>query len=251
MLPARTSSVVLLGVSLLILALGGSEIQRAAAAQPTASLGGDYVGTLGGALHLALHITAAADGTLSGTLDSPDQKASGIPCTDFRVQGTTLSFSVPSVMGNWSGTIGSDGRTLAGTWDQGGGSAPLTFTHGTFPPGMFAPRTFVAASKPSAVDGFWLGTINGSLRVQITVKSDQGGGEHCTLDSLDQGAFGLECANARLSSTAFSFDVPRVGGHWEGTLAKDGRTLSGTWSQGQDVPLDFERQAAAIPPPAQ
>ncbi|HYK26285.1 MAG TPA: hypothetical protein VEV18_08495, partial [Steroidobacteraceae bacterium] len=105
----------------------------------------------------------------------------------------------------------------------------------------------------SPVDGFWLGAISGpagSLRVQITVKSDQGGGEHCTLDSLDQpGGFGLPCANAALSDTAFSFDVPGVGGHWAGTLAKGGRTLTGTWTQGHDVPLNFKRQAAAIPPP--
>jgi hypothetical protein len=127
-------------------------------------------------------------------------------------------------------------------------SSPLTFTRGTM-----ARDTFVAASKPSPVDGFWLGTINTpgvSLRVQITVKSDQGASEHCTLDSLDQRAFGLPCANATLSGTAFSFDVPVVGGHWAGTLAKGGHTLTGTWTQAQDMPLDFERQAAAIPPPA-
>jgi hypothetical protein len=87
--------------------------------------------------------------------------------------------------------------------------------------------------------------------VQITVKSEQGGREHCTLDSIDQGAYGAPCANVTLSGTAFSFDVPGIGGHWEGTLANKRRTLSGTWSQGQPAPLDFERQAAAIPRPTQ
>ena len=244
MASARVS---LLGISLFLsLALMSAGIQRLAAAPPT-TVGGDYVGMIG-SLHLALHISAAADGTLSGTLDSPDQGAKGIPCTDIRVQGTTLSFSVPAAMGSWSGTIENDGKTLAGTWSQGG-SAPLTFTRGTI-----ASETFVAASKPSPVDGFWLGTISspaGSLRIQITVRSDQGGGEHCTLDSLDQGAFGLPCANAMLAESAFSFDVPGVGGHWEGTLAKDRRVLTGTWNQGQPFPLAFKRQVSAIPRPAQ
>ena len=48
-------------------------------AQSSPAVKGDYVGTLAGALALKLHITAAPDGTLSGTLDSPNQGAFGIP----------------------------------------------------------------------------------------------------------------------------------------------------------------------------
>lgn len=46
------------------------------------AVAGDFVGSLvvsGATLHLKLHIHAAADGTLSGTLDSPDQGAAGRP----------------------------------------------------------------------------------------------------------------------------------------------------------------------------
>ena len=218
------------------------EAQTTAAAAP--SIAGDFVGSLivpGATLHLKLHMHAAVDGTLSGTLDSPDQGAAGIPCADFRVDGSKFSFAVPAVHGTWSGTIANGGTTLTGTWNQGT-PIPLTLTR----------DTFVAASRPSAVDGFWLGTLQAgpkSLRIQISVKSDAGGQEYCTLDSIDQLAFGLGCARIVLSGTDFSFDVPVVRGHWSGKLSSDGRSLTGTWSQGRAMPLNFERQAAPIAPP--
>jgi CubicO group peptidase (beta-lactamase class C family) len=194
---------------------------------------GDYLGTLG-PLHLKLHLTAAADGTLGGTLDSPDQGAAGIPCADFHLQGNTLSFAVPAVHGTWAGTVGEGGATLSGSWNQGT-PMPLTFTR----------DMFVAASKPSPVDGFWLGTLQAprqALRIQLTVKRDRAGQEFCTLDSLDQGSYGLSCANVAWSDNDLSFDIPQVEGHWRGKLSRDGLTLSGTWTQGASLPLTFQRQ---------
>jgi CubicO group peptidase (beta-lactamase class C family) len=184
----------------------------------------------------------AADGTLGGSLDSPDQGAAGIPCADFHLQGNALSFAVPAVHGSWQGTVGSDGASLSGTWTQGT-PMPLTFTR----------DTFVAASKPSPVDGFWLGTLQPrgqSLRIQLTVKSDRAGQESCGLDSLDQGAYGLACANVAWVGGDLSFDVPQVQGHWRGKLSGDGQTLSGTWTQGASLPLTLQRQPMAqLPPP--
>lgn len=107
-------------------------------AQQPADLNGDYVGTLG-PLSLKLHITAAPDGSLSGTLDSPNQGANGIPCSDFRIDGRRLSFKVPAVNGTWTGTIENGGATLSGTWSQG---APM--------PLVFSRDTFVSAAQPSA-----------------------------------------------------------------------------------------------------
>jgi len=215
----------------LLLVLAGFLARPALAEGP--AIQGDYLGTLG-RLHLKLHVTAAADGTLSCALDSPDQGAAGIPCADFHLQGSTLSFTVPAVHGTWQGTVGSDHTALSGTWNQG---TPLPLT--------FSRDTFVAASKPSPVDGFWLGTLKArgqSLRIQLTVKSDRAGQESCALDSLDQGAYGLTCTGLGWSGSDLSFDVPPVDGHWRGRLSGDGQALSGTWTQGAPLPLTFQRQ---------
>jgi CubicO group peptidase (beta-lactamase class C family) len=105
------------------------------------------------------------------------------------------------------------------------------------------------APKGSPADGIWLGTLTAgpqSLRIQLHITSDSAGTEHCTLDSLDQGAAGLPCENVKLNGTNFSFDVPVVHGRWSGTLSADHNDLNGSWSQGTPLPLNFKRQASAV-----
>jgi len=111
----------------------------------------------------------------------------------------------------------------------------------------------IAQSPPAAspVDGVWLGTLHtggGDLRIQLRMRSDPGGQEKCELDSLDQGAMGLPCANVKLKGEKLSFDVPVVHGQWFGSLKDDGRDLDGTWSQGMNLPLKLSRQAASVEP---
>lgn len=222
---------------LLAIAFGASPI----VAEQSPSVAGDYSGSLG-PLQLRLHLKTAADGSLSCTLDSPNQGANGLACADVHRDGASLRFSVPVVHGSWKGTVDADGRALAGTWNQG---RPMPLT--------FARDTFVAATKPSAVDGFWLGTLHAgseSLRIQITVRSDASGDEDCSLDSLDQHASGLPCANVTFAAPRFSFDVPVVKGHWSGDLAAGGNKLTGTWSQGSALPLEFDREQSSQTAPA-
>lgn len=85
---------------------------------PSPSLAGDYAGMLG-PLHLKLHLQQSADGKLTGTLDSVDQGANGIPCTQLALSGTQFSFSIPAVHGTYKGETSNDGNTITGTWDQG------------------------------------------------------------------------------------------------------------------------------------
>jgi len=211
-------------------------------AQPSPSVAGDYAGNLG-PLHVKLHLKVDASTALTGTLDSTDQGAMGIPCADFHLDALALTFSVPAVHGTWKGAVTADG--LTGTWDQGT-PQPLNFTR----------DTFVAAAKPSPVDGIWLGSLtagSAALRIQLQVKSDAAGHEFCAMDSLDQHAMGLECAKAVFAAPGFSFEVPVVHGTWSGKLSADGNTLIGTWNQGKELPLTLTRKtveltAAPVPP---
>jgi non-heme chloroperoxidase len=106
------------------------------------------------------------------------------------------------------------------------------------------------AATPSAVDGVWLGPGLESSRVQITVRSDASGHELCTFDSVDQGTFGLPCANVVFQAPDFFFEVPSVEGKYAGKLVADSQSLSGTYTGGGvTVPLNLTRQATAIAPP--
>lgn len=200
-------------------------------------ISGDYAGDLAG-LPIKLHLTDSPDGTLGGTVDSPNQGAAGIPCADFHRDGDSLSFTIPSIHGTWNGKIESNGLTLSGIWNQGT-PTPITF----------ARDTFVAARHPSPVDGFWLGSLAiepNPLRIQITVRSGEAGREFCSLDSLDERATGLECKIVAVDGRTLSFEVPGIEARWAGALSQNGNSLKGTWTQSGSMTLDFDRQPQAL-----
>jgi hypothetical protein len=68
-------------------------------AQSASNFAGDYAGMLG-PLHVKLHLTTSHDGTLSCTVDSPDQNMVGLACADVHVSGQSLSYTVPTVTRN-------------------------------------------------------------------------------------------------------------------------------------------------------
>ena len=205
------------------------------AAQEKPTLAGEYSGTID-SLPIKLHLKVDAAGTVTGTLDSPNQGAIGIPCADFHLDGKSLAFTVPELRGSWKGVITADG--LTGVLDRDS-PQPLNF----------ARDTFVPAAKPSPVDGIWLGTLYSEgmpLRVQLHVKSNSAGREFCAFDSLDQRTMGIACGNVTFSGNDFSFDVTLVNGHWAGKLSADGSALPGNWIHGNPSPLNFTRQSAEL-----
>lgn len=67
---------------------------------------------------IVVHILAAQDGTLSGTIDYPDQDTSGILITAISYKQATLHFE--SNQGFYDGTMNKDNSDITGTWKQGG-----------------------------------------------------------------------------------------------------------------------------------
>ena len=74
----------------------------------------DVGGILNG-LHVKLHVTVSADGTVGANVDSPDQNMFALACSDIGINGQTLSFTVPNVRGEWMGTS-ADRTSLSGIW---------------------------------------------------------------------------------------------------------------------------------------
>lgn len=212
-------------------------------AQATApALSGDYAGTLG-SLHLVLHLERDPTGHLTGSMDSPDQGALGIPCDGFHLSGAAFSFAVPAVHGAYTGTVSLDAKTITGTWNQGA-AMPLVLTKTAA-----AAPAFVPADKPSRIDGDWSGAIDtpaGKLPAVIHVKSDRAGKEYLAFDSPTQNAFGLPGDKVTIKGNQFSFDLPIVHGHYDGTLSADGNAIAGTWNQGAPLPLNFTRTAPFV-----
>jgi len=115
-------------------------------AQQKQDFAGDYAGTLG-PLHIALHLAVAANGTVSATVDSPDQKLLGLPCSDVQINGPALTFSVPAVHGDWTGVMSSDHNSLSGVWKQNG-TVAVMFTRAGSRAADAAPLAGTAGPAP-------------------------------------------------------------------------------------------------------
>ena len=103
----------------------GSTFQPfSSAAADTQAIIGQWGGTLdpGGQpkRQLLVHISQAQDGTLSGTIDYPDQNASGIPITAITYKEPALHFESSSNLSIYDGTMKRDNSQISGTWKQGG-----------------------------------------------------------------------------------------------------------------------------------
>jgi hypothetical protein len=99
-------------------------------AADTPSIVADWEGTLDpGAKpkqRVVVHITAAEDGTLSGTIDYPDQDSSGITITAITFKAAVLHFESSSNLCAYDGTMSKDTSEIIGTWKQSGASLSLT-----------------------------------------------------------------------------------------------------------------------------
>src|SRR5579864_4075437 len=96
----------------------------------TASLDGLWQGALdagGTKLRLVLHVTKAADGRLTGTMDSVDQGANGIPISSFTEAGGAVRFEIKVIGGSYEGTLDVAKSQITGKWSQGGVTLPLMF----------------------------------------------------------------------------------------------------------------------------
>jgi murein DD-endopeptidase MepM/ murein hydrolase activator NlpD len=100
------------------------------------------------------------------------------------------------------------------------------------------------ADSANGIEGVWAGVLGGQLHLIVTITKSGSGELGGTMNSVDQHAV-LALSNVTLRGDAVRFEVPRVGGVYEGKLRKNGRDISGSWTQ-TGVPaqaLDFTRGA--------
>jgi len=104
-----------------------------------------------------------------------------------------------------------------------------------------------AQQASPAITGDYAGLL-GNLHVVLHLQQNAAEALTGTLDSVYQGAKELSCAHVILSGRQLSFEVPVVHGSYKGEASADGKTITGTWNQGSQQPLNFTRQATVSAP---
>jgi uncharacterized protein (TIGR03435 family) len=150
----------------------------------------------------------------------------------------------------WS-AIGATTLLLAasGGWVRAQAAAPAA-TQSAAPPQAAAPATAPAAS-PMDIVGTWQGTLHVAaaadhpeinLRIVNKIAKDDKG-ELKVLDySIDQGGQAMAATKASFANGVFKYAIEGIGGAYEGTMSADGKTITGTWTQGPgSLPLNLDR----------
>ena len=112
-------------------------------------------------------------------------------------------------------------------------------------PAVPAAGMATAAAAQDEVVGDWAGALDlgsASLRVVFHISRSEDGALSATMDSPDQGAFGIAVDSTTFEDRKLAMGIAAVAGGYDGTLQDDG-SLQGTWSQGgQSLPLNLSRQ---------
>ena len=116
--------------------------------------------------------------------------------------------------------------------------------------------SMLGVARAQDVTGDWQGTLHAGKDLRIVVKITKDDGRlNAAAYSIDQGSQVMNTTSVALQGTDFKFSVPSVGGSYEGTLSADGKTITGTWTQGQPLALVLVRATKEtaweipVPPP--
>jgi hypothetical protein len=237
-------SVVFLGV---FLALLGS-VDRTFAGQATQAPSGHWVGSLevGQSIGVEIDLATKSGGAWYGTISIPVQGTKGVPLADLVVKGNAISFAIKGAPGdpNYSGTLAADGKTITGTFTQGGGSVPLTLER----KGEAKFEKFEVPQKSTPItkelEGSWEGALDVKGTVLRLVLKLANGSEGATgvIVSLDQGSLEIPVATITQEGSRLKLLVTMISGAYEGEVK--GGEITGTWTQGPlNLPLVFKRAA--------
>jgi len=118
-------------ICFVLIIMVGIDIIVSAQQQDTSeiSIDGIWEGKLkvpGTELRIVFKISKNPEGTLTATLDSPDQGVTGIPVEEVIFENNTLRLEVKSAGAVFEGKVSEDFLVIEGEWKQSGGTFPLT-----------------------------------------------------------------------------------------------------------------------------
>jgi len=114
-----------------------------------------------------------------------------------------------------------------------------------------------AAKSAGDIADTWQGTLHTTqrdLRTVVKIEKSSAGALKVTLFSIDQGGQGIQATSASFQDHVLKYGIEFIDGSFEGKMSSDGKSIAGTWKQGDtSLPLVLERTtpatAWAIPEP--
>ena len=106
-----------------------------------------------------------------------------------------------------------------------------------------------AQQRQADPSGAWYGTLEVQgmkLGIVIHLAAAKDGGYTATMDSPDQGAFGMPVPSVRIKGDSVILRLPAIQGGYDGRIVNDS-SIDGAWKQaGSDYPLPLVRRSAPL-----
>jgi len=190
-------------------------------------------------LRIALEVTKAKDGSLSGKWGSPDQGAKDLPLESIEFKESVLTFTAKNAGASFKGKLSEKETEVVGEWTQSGQNFPLTFKR-------FDPSKVVAMVIPKELEGIWEGKLTvpggGELRIALKVEKGKDGALKAALASPDQGANNIPISSIGLKDNVLTFEIKSIGAKFTGKKNKDGTAFEGEFNQsGAKLPLTLKK----------
>jgi hypothetical protein len=203
-----------------------------------------------GAITFVVRFKPGDQGELGGSLAVLEQGGAQIPLSDVEFANGALSFKVPLVRGEYTGTYANG--TFTGAWNQGGvgnpaQGLPLALQKGEIAPPVYALKLSVPAFV--ALSGDWEGTLQittpqgqqVSLPLVLHIGTNGNTEMVGSIDSPNQHATGIPVTEATSSAGKVVLKAAALNAEYHADLS--GNTLVGQWMQGPNtVPLTLKRQ---------
>jgi hypothetical protein len=178
-----------------------------------------------GELTIVFRFELAKDGSFAGFLDVPEQGAKGLPVSDVALEGSQVSFKIPSARIDYSGKL--TGNGIDGTFKQGGMQFELDMTKGKYQ----APPINLPAEAMNTLMGKWVGKLDipGDVLHNIILRFEKSkdGKFYGYWDCPERGTTGSRLADVVLKGDQFSCRVPATSGKYSGKLTSG--SITGTY----------------------
>jgi uncharacterized protein len=195
-------------------------------------------------LKLGVHFKLDSKGKWTGTMDSPDQGAFGIPMDSVSLEGNKLEFEIKRVQAKFAGNVSVDLASIEGNWTQGiSVKVKMQIDKNYKRPMIMVKDTF---------EGDWNGSISvgkSSLAMILHFRQDASGKWMGSMDSPDQGAFGISIDKITVEGKKISGEIKSASSSFIATLSEDAQELTGTWTQGDELSFELKRSAVTLAPP--
>ncbi|MHC4219453.1 MAG: alpha/beta hydrolase family protein [Planctomycetota bacterium] len=195
-----------------------------------------------GQLRTVLYLEPADEGGLTGTVDSPEQGAFGLPVSDVTLaEDGAVTITVALTGAVYTARLDEDAQRLTGTWRQRGAELPFECVRIPGPPPL-------PAELREQLAGVWEGVLSVGaieLRLVLHLRARSDGALRGAMDSPDQGANGLPVTRVDfLGEQQVRIAVGSVGATLEAALNEGGALAVNYRQGGMSLPLELHRVEA-------